>query len=638
MSVIVYKGFMGEQPRLEPHLLPEAAAQLALNVEFESGALTPTKSGTLLTTLLSNPVKGLYTEDGVSFFSWPVEAQTFISPVIEDAYNRMYYLLPSEGLLRTGLKAEMAANGPTPATVFQAGVPQPTVAPVATLIQRTDLPEYPGATVTVTAWWESAGIQYGSTAVALTTLTPFLAYSFALPAVPTGTPSGASLGAKLMIRDASSNILVSVTLAAGSTSSSRGLPGGVEIGLANDGAGKILLLWGATETRAYTYTNQNTWLEEGAPAPPITISPNYTQDVQLSLVASDFTSYRSFGQFNIYRTYGTGTTYIKTLATAIGITGLVWLDSSRKPGSVSSALESADWFPPPTGLQGMVALPNGWFAAFKGNDLHLSEPYRPHAWPYVQKFPHAIRGVYPTQQALVVTTAAGVYLLVGANPVGTSQIRLSLPQPGVSQRSMTAIDGAVAYATNDGFALVAGSDATMAASQKLFTRKTWRALYGDVVLDSSLRFAYYDGNLIATSSSTAKGFALRLDEDIGAYSRLNVRMDSTFWLPVNDTLYYSVGQVLYSFRTGATQAMDWWGRDFIYAKPTTFGAGYIRSDMAVTMTLYADGVQVYSTSVSPGYFTLPDINAALRWSVRFSGTAKISEFAMARTMKDLNHV
>lgn len=635
MADIVYRSFTGEVPRLEPHLLPDAAAQLALNCQFESGALTPTLGGTELATLQSNPIKGLHSVDGVNFFSWPEEVIALESPIIEDAYNRMYFLKLSEGIIRVGLTAEMSPTGPTPSTTFQAGVPQPTAAPVLTLIDRSGLPEYPGALLSAEAWWESNGVQYDRAPVILTAVTAFKTYTFPPPTQGGGTPADAVLGGKIVIKDADNVILVSTTMRAGNTSRSNGLPGGVEIGLSYSGAlGTFTMLWGVTETRAYTYTNENTWGEQGAPAPAASISPTYLQDVQIVVEASDFTSYRPFSKFRFFRTYGANASYIETDVTGSGLT---YLDASRVPSTVGGVLETLDAYVPPTGLSGLCVSSNGWFAAFRGNDLHMSEPYQPHAWPYVQKFPNTIRGIHPVQQGIVVTTAKGVYLLQGATPIGTGQFHISLPQPGLSQKSMVEIDGSVAYASSDGFALVAGSDATMLASQKLFTRRVWRERYGDILLDHSLRFAYHDGTLIATSSTQSKGFALRLDEDIGSYTRLNQRMELTMPLAVNDALYYTVTNKLYEFRSGAAQTFDWWGKTFLYKTPVSFGVGFLRADGNVTLTLYANEAQVYQATITPGYFTLPDMNPALRWSVRLAAAVKIDEFCLSRTFEDLKN-
>lgn len=633
MAEIHYTTFTGEQPRYVSNLLPLNAAQTAINCEFESGALNPTKAGLLVTTLASNPTKGLHTTDGINFFSWNVEAQTFISPIIEDNYNRMYFLLPSEGVLRAGLTAEMSPLGPTPATTFRLGVPQPTVAPVLTLVDRYDLPQYPGASFNVEAWYEASGGQYGrQIGLAFNVISPFRSYTFTPPAMPSGTPGDAVLTARFQIKDASGIVLVSVQVRSGSSGRSNGLPGGVEISLENSGTGNVLLTWGVTETRAYTYLLENSWGEAGAAAPPTTISPTYIQDVQVALTASDFTGYRPFSKFRVYRTYGGGLSYIETAVTGAG---LVYTDASRLPSSVLGAMQSTDWYPPPIGMQGMCLSPNGWFAAFKGSTLYLSEPYRPHAWPYIQKFPFAIVGVYPTKQALVVTTTGGVYLLSGTNPIGSSQFKIDLPQPGISQRSMIDIDGAVAYASHDGFPLVIGNQATMVASQKLFTRSVWRSRYGALLDDGSLRFAYHDGNLIMSSSSQPTGFALRLDEDIGAFSRLDVRMDCTFRLPVLGALYYTVANQLFQFRAGTVQNFEWWGRNFIFPYPATFGAGFIWADGPVTLTLYANEAQVYEAVIATDYFTLPDMNPALRWSVRLRGASTVREFHIARCLRDL---
>src|SRR4051812_41544008 len=98
------KKFDGEIPALEPHMLPESAAQYALNCDLSSQALTPLAAGSLLATMVNNPVKGMFTEDGLVFFTWNTETLAFGSPIIADTFNRMYYLSLAEGIIRVAQK------------------------------------------------------------------------------------------------------------------------------------------------------------------------------------------------------------------------------------------------------------------------------------------------------------------------------------------------------------------------------------------------------------------------------------------------------------------------------------------------------------------------------------------------------
>lgn len=631
MAAIAFKTFKGEIPREEPHLLPDLYAQLAENCDFSRGALSPLKDGLLLRNMSTNPTRGIYTEDGISFFTWTVESQAFKSPIIDDAYNRVFYLVPSEGVFRVASKLQMSFTGGPPTQSFIAGVPKPTVAPTLSLIERTTLPDYPNVQVTCDAWWEVSGTAYGRAAVALSAASALRKYTFSAPAVPADTPKGVVLCATLKFKNLDDGAeIASFPLRAGSSARTSSIPGTAEASLSISGSSATIdVSYGVSETRAYTYVLENMWDEESAPAPPSTISVTYVQDVRIGVATVDFTGYQAFKRVNIYRTYGGGDAYVRVKVTASGAT---YIDNTVKPTDVGTALESVDFYPPVQGLQGAVVLPNGWFAAFKDNTLYMSEPYRPHAWPYSMTFPTAIRGLCPGQQSLVVTAADGVYVVAGAFPKSAQQIKLALPQSGIAQRSMANIDGAVAYASNDNIILVSGTAATADAGQKLFTRDKWRERYRPSLQDASMRLGYHDGALVMTSKTQDQGFIIRLDEAVGLFTRTTLGFDSMFLLPVNDALYYSIGSAVYQYNAGAAKTFDWWSKDFIFPEHATFGAGYIRCDGPVTLKLYAEGVLVYERQLTTGHFRIRDLKKQLRWSIRLTGTNTVRELHLARSM------
>lgn len=650
MAKILFRGFKGEIPRLEPHLLPDVNAQLAVDCEFDSGALTPIKDGFELATMANNPAKGVYTEDGLLFYSWPVETIAFPSPLAEDSFNRIYYLSPSEGLLKVVTKAGMTGNGPTPTGAVRAGVPNPTTKPTLSLRDRSTLPDYPSVAISAESWWVDIanGNIVNRAAAIVTPLIALRAYQVAKPST-FGAPAARRMASKLTFTDVDTGKeIFSLTASSGVITKSQSVPGTVE-GLFQEDAtrGIWYLTWGVMETRAYTYTYENTWNEEGAAAPPDTISPTYVQDVQIDVTPGDFTNFRPFLKYNIYRTYGNVATYIKTLATVDGSVSTRFYDFSSKPSTVSNALESSDYLPPSIGLSCFEMMPNGWAAIAKDNTVWLSAPGMMHAWPHSQTFRSTVRGLRATQQALIVTTADGVYYIGGNVPSAANQTKIALPQPGIAQRSMVLMDGAVVYASNDGIAMIAGGQGNMNVSEKLFFRKKWREIYDVVLRDASLMFGYHDGILIAQSNTTPIGFAVRLDDDAGAFTRNSRRYDAMMQLPVTDTLYYTIGSKLYQFRGANTNLpFDWWSKDFVFPKDTVFGAGYILCEGPITLRLYADVkvgseiVQqlVHTATLTDGHFRLPDLNLSRKWSVRLSGTSKITEFAMARSMKELQSV
>ena len=634
MALVSYRQFKGEIPAVEPHLLPTGFAQLAENCQFSRGSLQSMKGGTPLGTMLSAPVKGIYTETGLSFYTWPTETLTFRTPIVDDSFNRMYFLVLSEGVFKVASTLSMAFNGPTPlaGNSYRTGVPRPTVAPVLQLLDRTTLPDYPAATVTFDVWYESGSKAYDQvTGAGYSTVAAFKQYTINKPARGAETPEDATIVVRMKVRSDGTDV-VNTLVRPSSTTRISSLPGSQEISLADGATLSLNIAWGPEETRAYVYVNENTWNEESAPSPASKASPTYLQDVRITVGASDFTGYRPFQRHRIYRTYGSVASYVGAETTGASP---IYIDASRAPSAVGTSLQSTEWDPAPDGLQGAAYMPGGIFAVFKGNALYVSEPYRPHAFPYIFTFSASIRGICAAQQSLVVTTADGLYILAGSAPANAQVIKVSTPQPGVAQRSMVNIDGGVTYASGDGFVLVDGSSASMATSQKLFGRSKWREMYGSIIGDASMRFSFHDGYLVASSNTAATGFTLRFDEDVGSLSRQKQRMDSTFLLPVEDALYYSEGSTLYRYQAGSDLAFDWHGRDEVFPGYVTFGAGFLRGD-PMTLKLYMDGELVVDMPIQQGYFRLPSaLPRCLRLSVRLQGAGVVKELCLGRTMAEL---
>lgn len=845
MAVIRFKKFGGEIPQLPAHLLPDEAAQKAVNCDFTHGNLAPLKQAAALKISGSggwtgtNPTKGMYTEDGTNFFTWASDTTAYKSPVIDDTYKRVYYL-QDQKLWVTSYGLATSAGG-TPSEAYVAGVPSPNVAPRLTTVNRSTLPDYPNAAVTIKVWYEAGGVRYNETTLSsYVSSTAFSSYTFLNPVrtadrietttesagtdgdgnpvlvqkntTIAGTPATAVLVAEVSIASDSggSNVLLRATTRSGSQPvQSSALPGGVELAIAkvDETQSRVTLTWGIVETRAYVFTNVNTWNEESAPSAPALISCTYMQDVRVTMpyalsgtsmfsgapasadaeilnlyatyegrsswsqideegyyywvkvkaqygsanltkwfiaaasenkgsygleaLPSNFSgdtsilalyanyegrstwnqvdqagyyywlrikelygieqttkwfkeavSYntssqpdrwftestpivapsqlwaygaRPLKQHNIYRTFGSNPTYLRIGVIPGG--GSDYTDSKRSATEVGSALSTANYYQPPGGLSNLVLLPNGFFAASSGNTLWFSEPYHPHAWPYSMTFNKDIVGICLGAQALVVTTKEGVYSVAGAHPNAMSPTRLPAPQAGISNRMMVSMEGAVAYASNDGIVLVQGSNASLDFSRRYFNREDWRTNYSSVLFDGAgaLRFAYHDGFLVAASAISGKGFIVRTDEANYTYTRYSDTIDAFFQLPLRDTLYFSKGSTIYEFRAGSSNyTYEWWSKDFIFPKPVAFGAGYMRTGGATEIRLYADGVEYYRTTISStGYFRIPSARkpgdgllpsvasgipgSALRWSVYLTGTYTVDELYLASSMNELKN-
>lgn len=638
MAVIAVNKFDGEVPFEEPAVIPETAAQVALDCYFRNSNLSGIKEGLLLNSFPStNPVRSMYTEDGNLFFTWTAETYPFRGPIIDDTYQRVYFL---DGT--TAKVAELATatvGGGPPSSSFIVGVPTPTVAPVLSLLERTTLADYPAVTIEFSAWYDFNGTRYGEAPLSVSTVTPLQQWTFTAPAVPAGATDAAALVVRLRMVDSGKELLdISSTVGDEVPASSSALPGGVELSIANQGSGayEVNLSWGAVETRAYVSVEVNTWGEESAPSPPALVSPTYIQDVIVQTTTPSFAGYRPRAGTNIYHTFGTNPTYLR-VATQVNSP---FTDSDRTPVDVTSALISTDFSPPPTGLTAFGYAANGICYAAKGNTLYFCEPYRPHAYPYSMSFAKNIRGVCAGAQSIVVTTADGCYVITGTHSAAMNQLLLPVPQAGLSTRSMVRMDGSVAFASQDGIVLVTGSQATLDFSRRYFSRETWRSRYSTLLVDGSMRLAYHDGSMVCATSN-GLGFIVSTEDKGSTFSELALEADALFYAPVLDTLYYSDGPNVYAFQGAATsRSYLWQSKDFIFQSPTNFAIGYIRTTGSVTLKVYADGALHHLTVLSStGYFRVPGGSRATRWSFSLAGSsAVVKEFYLASSVDELKNV
>jgi hypothetical protein len=744
MTILSTKVFGGEVPRVPADKLPDGKAQSAVNCNFAYSELRGARSPFQLTRL-ANAAKSIFSLDGVTFYSWPYRTKAWKGPVINDAFDRVYFTSQSGGL-RVAQTTGTRIDGGEPATSYKAGVPAVAAAPTYTLQNRTSLPDFPNAVIKLFSYFEADGKRFGEREItAFQTLVPFREFSFNVDA-PSGTsgapadflsegsrtiklssiivatqteyfsdgesgqsygyttsqqtvelggsfalvitgdavlvgatlytgvvsmqpegdisitpgaflsarsgqvggstPLGASPSVRVDLVDPSKNETI-FTLSASSTvasSVSDAVPGGVEAKLIKDGVNagqwKLVLDYGAIDTRAYVVTMVNQWNEESEPSPPVVVSPTYVQTVLLTFNTPSFSEYVPCNKFRVYRSLSSGS-YISVTETPQTFDASTWSysDTALTVKTTDAVLASIGWDLPPASLKGLTLLPNGFFAGFSGDTMYFSEPYRPWAWPYSLSFPVPLVGMRAIENSLVVTTNSYPYLVSGVHPSSMTQAQLSTSQAGVSDHGMCLVGNTVAYISNDGLAIITGYNVDFATSQQLWTREVWKARFGGILQD--LELAYHDGAVVCGTATAGKMWEIRLDSEGGGnLTSLSSVSDALYVLPASDQLYLVQGQNLMQYNGSATTpSYEWWSRDYILPKPTVLTAGYINCAGPVTVTVYADGVQRYQgVFYAAGYFRMPSGSKALRWSYKLSGTGTVKEISLSERRQELRSV
>lgn len=360
--------------------------------------------------------------------------------------------------------------------------------------------------------------------------------------------------------------------------------------------------------RAYVYTYVNRYGEEGPPSPVLEVS-NYASGNVTLTGFDDPASGRAIDKIRLYRTnsaaaemsefqvvfasdikiYDATETYnsgdlvmydedlfkcVQNNTTGVTPVGSaaewdVWYDNIANADLQADTLVSEDWEPPPTGMKGLCALPNGVMAGFYGNTVYLSEPYYPHAWPqgtytddYHYPLAHPIMALKVMGTSLVAMTTGPVYLLIGSQPDQMTPVKLDGIYPCLSKKGAAESPMGVFYPSRAGLIAVTADGLTV-ATETLMDEDDWSAYtpstmhgifhdgkyigcYGDagvIVIDYARKaFWTLDFNVHATYLSESDGYlyvviddAIDPDDPPAAVSLLICRWAASD----TETLYYN---------------------------------------------------------------------------------------------------
>lgn len=235
---------------------------------------------------------------------------------------------------------------------------------------------------------------------------------------------------------------------------------------------------GTLESRAYIYTWETAYGEEGPPSPPsLTTSgyPDGTWTVTIPNPSNAEAAARNLKYVNVYRAV-TSTSGVATyfLVTQLDIGTTSYADSTVNV-SANNQLESLYWSEPPPDMDGMIVMPNGIVAGFRSNEVWFSEPYRPHAWPvtYTVSVDYPIIGLGVIGQTLIVCTSVSPYAISGINPAVMAMSRISVLAPCTSRGSIVSTPAGVVYAAPDGIAL-ATPGAVRILTKELITKDKYQ--------------------------------------------------------------------------------------------------------------------------------------------------------------------
>jgi hypothetical protein len=533
--VIKLDNFKGVAPKIEPHLLPVQAGQIAQNCKLGSGGLEPYK-GLLFSSNLSKvgTKLSLFRYKAASvWFHWITDVDAVDSPIANDPYARVYFTGDTGGPKMTANDIATAGQGTDyPNNSYLLGLPDPLAAPTCTV----------GGTIT------------------------------------------------------------------------------------NEDPSLV-------ESRTYIYTYVSVYGEEGPPSDAslvVDVAPG--QYVDLSGMSTSPNGNYNVTQKRIYRVNkGSATTEYQIVAT-VPVANTTYHDTVASE-ALGAVLVSTTWFAPPSGLKGLTPLPCGSLAGFVGNELCVSVPYQPHAWPleYRLSFDSEIVGIGAYGNYILVSTTGMPHVVILQDPSAMTAEKLESGQSCVSKRGVVDMGYSVMYPAPDGLMMVASGRVDM-VTEGIFDRDDWQALSPS----SMAGYRWNDLYVGFYNNGTPGGFVF--DPETKDFAFVDVSATAGYADQATGKLYLvgSDGKVS-EWDAGSALTLTWESKAFLTEAPLNMGAAQVKgSSYPITFKVYADGVLKHTQAVADGKpFRLPGGYLAEKWEFSVSSSGKIQSVSMAPNIANL---
>lgn len=425
-----------------------------------------------------------------------------------------------------------------------------------------------------------------------------------------------------------------------------------------------------TVTRAYVYTWANQYGEESSPSLPVVATGNANGTWNIDNIKdppSLGSSYPTYTKKYLYRTI-TGasgqTTYYRVNSVAFGTStfadnGAVMTDAVL---ANSLTLQSTHWAPPPSNLEGIIAMPNGFLIGFAGSDLYFSEAYHFHAWPaeYKQASEYPVVGLGILAQTCVVCTEGFPATITGSTPATCSFTKATTGEPCLSRGSIVSSPQGVIYASQNGLTLV-GPEGIANITEKLITRDEWVHDYDPQYMRATRYQNGYLASSIVPGVTERKCFMLDPTELRVALTQFTdcddaVNFMADYWS--GEVFIIEPGEIIHwDAASHEMMPVIWKSKEFQYPYPENFGAYAIYWDDArysdvgsgltvmptdekVRFKVYANRTLIYDEEVPRNGrpIRLPSGFKSDVWQFEIRARAPIYSLHVASTVKELRQV
>lgn len=621
--------FEGVRPRVSPRLLGPNQAEVALDCELLSGDVRAIEEHLSIQAIPSGTETVYYHNEFDTWRTWTTDVDVARGTVAHDKFKRIY---------TTGDGApKVIGNG---SETYDLGVPAPTKAPTVQVNDRTSVDDW---TPRWNYFYEEADGTKADAGHLDGVSQKKAGQEYALSAFP--DRENASDDARFVpwmeALDENDNVIGVVypntsVYSDDNTFFQDGAKASMQVDQDDNGNTIIVLAYDTQNsgqvTRSYVYTFVSIYGEEGPPSEPSQlVNVNPSQQVTVGGLEINVAGNRSMSAKRIYRTNpglsGTSFQFVDEVPIGDGAYEDTALDSE-----LAEVLLTANYFPPPEDLSGLIEHPNGFLVGFVGRDIYFSVPDQPHAWPtpYVNSVDYDIVALGIAGNSVVVMTKGFPYFARGTHPEQIVVSRVPSNQPCVSKRSKADIGYATLYASNDGLVMVSDGVAQL-VTRDAYLREHWRGLN-----PQNMHATVHDQIYFGFSGEHA--VSIDFAEGRSAISSFSAEPSFLFTDLETDILYFVEGNNLMQWRGGTDkQEFTWRSGQFNARRDVTFAVGRLVADAyPCTLNVVRDGVTVETITVNDNSaFRLPPIERGRYWQLEAKGRADMQELLISTSMREL---
>lgn len=387
-------------------------------------------------------------------------------------------------------------------------------------------------------------------------------------------------------------------------------------------------------SRAYVYTYVSSRGEEGPPSPASNIvDAGPGQTVNLTGMSTGPGGAYQITAKRVYRavTGASGTEFLFVAEVALANTNYT---DTKTDDLLGEVIPSADWDPPPADMQGIVVLPNGVVIGFAKNDVCPSVPNQPHAYPvgWRQTTDQPIVAVGAFHQTAAVLTRGHPYLLIGNHPGSMTLLKIENHQSCASKRGVRAFLGGVAYPSPDGLIWIGPGGEWRNLLAGFMTREEWQALKPE-----SIHGYVIDGRYLGfyDNGTTQGAFLYDPDDTHGGIFFFDVYATAGFVDLLSDALYLQIGDYIERWEGGSTRrAYRWRSKVFRQRYKRSFSAVQVIAESYdnLTIRIYCDGKLKHTKRLTgPDPIRLATGFRARDWEFELEGTDHVSEIALGNS-------